>query len=601
MTPRRPSSRETYSRQLITGIDRPTVRQLPTVVFFVAIVVVCAAFPTVFVRNVEAILVATAILVVATILAVVLPRDARWAHVAFVVPLLDFLAIGFLRLGAGTTQGSFDAIIVLPLVWLAAEYGRRNAVMAAIGAAVAVMLPFAFDMTLWSQPLFLARAAVALGVFAVTAALVNLLARKIHQRAMAARRLAKEREDALRESLTTMSRLAESESRLREMERMFLGVWEAVSEQVVIGTDKSGLVDAWNPGATRLLGYTERETLGRMYVNELHDAFELEHRSRELGYPSGETVLNPGFSALVEQARHGTADVRDWTYITSEGTRIPVSVSVTARVDEAGEIVGYLFVAADETGAQEVSKLKDEFLGLVSHELRTPLSSILGYLELMRDDAHEALSEEQLHYIAVAERNAQRMLKLVGDLLFAAQVDAGGFPITLRPMSLTEVVEASVESAQPNAAAAGVEIVTILEPGVTINGDALRLGQACDNLINNAIKFSPNGGRVTVSLNVVSSRARVEVLDTGMGIPEADIDKLFSRFFRTSSAIQNAVPGIGLGLVISKSIVTAHHGDMGVDSQEGEGANFWFTVPLTREGYEPEATGTTGVVRVPRT
>lgn len=146
-----------------------------------------------------------------------------------------------------------------------------------------------------------------------------------------------------------------------------------------------------------------------------------------------------------------------------------------------------------------------------------------------------------------------------------------------------------------------MEIVTILEPGVTINGDALRLGQACDNLINNAIKFSPNGGRVTVSLNVVSSRARVEVLDTGMGIPEADIDKLFSRFFRTSSAIQNAVPGIGLGLVISKSIVTAHHGDMGVDSQEGEGANFWFTVPLTREGYEPEATTGTNVVMVPRT
>lgn len=599
MTPQRSPSSQTYARQLVTGIDRPMFKQLPTVMFFVAIVVVCAFFPTVLVRSATAILVATGILVAATVFALLLPRDGRWAHLAFIIPLGDFVAIGFLRLGAGPDQGSFMVLTVLPLVWLAAEYGRRNAAMAAMGATVAVLLPFAFDWSLWAQPLFVVRAAIAVGVFTVTAALVNLLARQIHKKASAARRLAKEREDALNESLVSMARLAESEGRLREMERMFLGVWEAVSEQVVIGTDTSGLVDAWNPGATRLLGYTEREALGQLFVNELHDPDELEHRSRELGYPSGETVLNPGFSALVEQARHGTADVRDWTYIAHDGGRIPVSVSVTARVDETGAVVGYLFVAGDETGAQELARLKDEFLGMVSHELRTPLSSILGYLELLRDDADEVLSEEQLHYIAVAERNAQRMLKLIGDLLFAAQVDAGGFPITLRPVSLTDVVEASVENAQPTAAGAGVSIVTLVEPGVTINGDAMRLGQACDNLINNAIKFSPSGGTVTVTLNVVGSRARVEVLDTGMGIPEADIDKLFSRFFRTSSAIKNAVPGIGLGLVISKAIVTAHFGEMGVESKEGEGANFWFMVPLTREGTDGESHPPSGIVRLP--
>src|SRR5690606_39274770 len=157
-----------------------------------------------------------------------------------------------------------------------------------------------------------------------------------------------------------------------------------------------------------------------------------------------------------------------------------------------------------------------------------------------------------------------------------------------------------VESAKPSAAAAGVSIVTLIEPDVTINGDALRLGQACDNLISNAIKFSPNGGTVTVSLNQVGSRARVEVLDTGMGIPETDIDKLFSRFFRTSSAINNAVPGIGLGLVISKAIVTAHHGEMGVESREGEGANFWFVVPLNRGVLDSDPMPPTGVVTLPR-
>ncbi|MBX3093418.1 MAG: PAS domain-containing protein [Cryobacterium sp.] len=587
---------QTATRQLVTGIDRPTVKQLPTVVFFVAIVVACAVFPSVFVRSQTAILIATGILAVATVFALLFPRDGRWAHLAYLIPLADFLAIGILRLGAGTPQGSFDALILLPLVWLAAEYGRRNAVMAASGAIVAVAIPLAFDWSLWEQPFFLTRSVIAAGVFAVSAVLVNLLARKIYKRERAAQRLAREREQALDDSLRNTAKLAESEARLREMERMFMGVWEAVSEQVVVGTDTSGLVDAWNPGATRLLGYTEREALGQLFVDQLHDRAELENRSRELGFPAGETVLNPGFSALVEQARNGTADVRDWTYIAFDGSRIPVSVSVTARVDEAGEIIGYLFVAGDVTGAQEIARLKDEFLGLVSHELRTPLSSILGYLELLRDDARDELSEEQLNYLSVAERNAQRLLKLVSDLLFAAQVDAGGFPITLRPMSLTEVVEASIESAQPAAASAGVEIVTSIAPGVTINGDALRLGQACDNLINNAIKFSPKGGTVTVSLSTSASRATVDVLDTGVGIAAAELDKLFSRFFRTTAAIQNAVPGIGLGLVISKSIVTAHHGDMGVESAEGRGAKFWFTVPTAREA----ATGQISLPRPPR-
>src|ERR1019366_1737321 len=119
---------------------------------------------------------------------------------------------------------------------------------------------------------------------------------------------------------------------------------------------------------------------------------------------------------LVESARLGDAESREWTYVRSDGTTFPVSLSVTKRVDEAGETTGYLFVAADVTQAREVSRLKDEFVGLISHELRTPLSSILGYLELLRDDDTNPLSEEQEQYLGVAERNAHRLLRLVGDL-----------------------------------------------------------------------------------------------------------------------------------------------------------------------------------------
>src|SRR5690606_38782644 len=154
MTQQDTQSRETYARQLISGIDRPTVKQLPTVVFFVAIVVLCALAPAVFVRNATAIVVATGILAAATVFALLSPRDGRWAHLTFLIPLVDFVAIGVLRLGAGADQGSFNALIVLPLVWLAAEYGRRNAVMAALGAMVAVVLPFLFDWSLLANPLY---------------------------------------------------------------------------------------------------------------------------------------------------------------------------------------------------------------------------------------------------------------------------------------------------------------------------------------------------------------------------------------------------------------------------------------------------------------
>jgi signal transduction histidine kinase len=383
------------------------------------------------------------------------------------------------------------------------------------------------------------------------------------------------------------SQLEESESKYRAADRLFRGVWAAVTEQSVIGTEITGLIDAWNPGATKLIGLSWRETEGKRYVFDFHLPTELEERARELNYPPGQTVLNPGFSALVESARLGDAESREWTYLRDDGTPIPVSLSVTKRVDEEGETAGYLFVAADVTQAREVARLKDEFVGLISHELRTPLSSILGYLELMKDDEDHPLSEEQMQYLAVAERNAHRLLRLVGDLLFTAQVESGKFPLDSRDVVLESIVTAAVESARPLAASAGIKLVAELpDDSPTTHGDPVRLGQACDNLISNALKFTPRGGTVTVSLSKRNQEAVITVRDTGMGIAESEIDQLFSRFFRASTATRNAVPGVGLGLTITKAIVTAHHGEMGVKSTEGVGTQFSMTLPLTKETVE---------------
>jgi signal transduction histidine kinase len=314
---------------------------------------------------------------------------------------------------------------------------------------------------------------------------------------------------------------------------------------------------------------------------DFHLASELEQRLLDMDARVTTVARTDEFSALVDTVRAGSADVRDWTYVRPDGKRVAVQVAATPRLDENGHRVGFIFVATDMTQAREFARLKDEFVGLISHELRTPLSSILGYLELMRDDEESPLSEEQLQYLAVAERNAHRLLRLVGDLLFTAQVESGRFPIELKDAELGGIVSAAVESARPVAGGAGVTLVSDVPDGaLEVRGDPLRLAQAVDNLVSNAIKFTPSGGTVTVSLRRDGEQAVIAVTDTGIGIPAVELSRLSQRFFRASTATRNALPGVGLGLTITKAIVTAHGGRLDIASEEGVGTSISIVLPV---------------------
>jgi len=241
--------------------------------------------------------------------------------------------------------------------------------------------------------------------------------------------------------------------------------------------------------------------------------------------------------------------------------------------------------------------MKDQFVSLISHELRTPLSSILGYLELVMDDEAQPLTDEQRKFLTTVERNAQRLQRLVGDLLFTAQVEAGRFTLQPEDVDLAAVVRAAEETIRVLAATNGVDVhVDVPAEALVVPGDAVRLGQACDNLVSNAVKFTPSGGRVTLSLRaawrtadgtVVADEcpgsvpvAQLAVSDTGMGIPAGEQGELFTRFFRASTARRNAVPGVGLGLTITKAITTAHGGTLDLQSVEGAGTTFTLTLPL---------------------
>ena len=223
--------------------------------------------------------------------------------------------------------------------------------------------------------------------------------------------------------------------------------------------------------------------------------------------------------------------------------------------------------------------MKDEFVSLVSHELRTPLTSIRGYLELVLDGAAGSLTEEQDRFLRVVERNADRLLGLVGDLLFVAQVDAGRLPVEFDDLDLALVAAECVDGLRPAAEAKSLELIVDASP-LAAKGDRGRLDQLLGNLVSNAVKFTPEGGRVTVRVSAQDESALIEVSDNGIGVPEAELDELFTRFFRSSTATENAIPGTGLGLVIAKAIAEAHGGQIAVESREGVGTTFKVTLPL---------------------
>ncbi|MEY9950719.1 sensor histidine kinase [Leifsonia sp. EB34] len=522
-----------------------------------------------------------AVMIGAFLLALLVPWPRIGVHWTVVVPLVAMLSIGLMRIGTGGTTSSIGVILLLPFIWIATEDGRRNILIAAGGIFLVLIGPILVDVASTS-PADLIRAFFSPVIYAIVAAVVNEIAQRSRRQLEATRAAAQQREDMLEQAVRTQDELVLNEARLKTANRLIQSIWNAVTEQSVIGTDLDGVIDVWNPGAAKMLGLTEAQVLGAdRKVIEFHLVSELEERLRDMDARFTTVSGMDDFSALVDTVRAGYADVRDWTYVRPDGKQVPVQVAATPRLDENGHRVGFIFVATDMTQAREFARLKDEFVGLISHELRTPLSSILGYLELMRDDDESPLSDEQLQYLGVAERNAHRLLRLVGDLLFTAQVESGRFPIDIKDAELRSVVGASIESATPVAATAGVALVCdVPDEPVEVRGDTVRLGQAVDNLVSNALKFTPSGGTVTLSLRREGNEAVVAVTDTGIGIPAVELSQLSQRFFRASTATRNAVPGVGLGLTITKAIVTAHGGRLDIASEEGIGTSISLRLPI---------------------
>jgi signal transduction histidine kinase len=271
--------------------------------------------------------------------------------------------------------------------------------------------------------------------------------------------------------------------------------------------------------------------------------------------------------------------------LTLDGGR-RVMTRYAAPLSAEDETIGRIVVLRDVSIEREAERLKDEFIALVSHELRTPLTSVIGYLELaLEDDGDSSLDPQQRHFLEVADRNANRLLRLVGDLLFAAQVEAGTLTMDRDTVDVARLAREAVEAATPRAADAGIALLHDGPEELWLPGaDADRLGQMLDNLVANALKFTAAGGTVAVSCARQGDEVHLSVSDTGTGISPADQAHLFERFFRAREATERGVAGVGLGLTIVQAIVRGHGGEVAVDSTPGVGTTFHVTMPLRGGG-----------------
>ncbi len=229
---------------------------------------------------------------------------------------------------------------------------------------------------------------------------------------------------------------------------------------------------------------------------------------------------------------------------------------------------------------RRLDRMKDEFIALVSHELRTPLTSIRGYLELLTEEA-DTFPETQRGWIDIIDRNSERLLSLVEDLLLSAQAEDGSVRLTVGAFDLTMMLEECLRAHEQTATSRRIAMSYDVKDAGTIRGDRRRIAQAFDNVLSNALKFTPQSGRVDVRAARDGGVVRIEVADTGMGVPEEEQAAIFTRFFRTERARNEAIVGAGLGLSITKTIVEAHDGTIDFTSREGRGTTFTIELPAT--------------------
>jgi PAS domain S-box-containing protein len=363
------------------------------------------------------------------------------------------------------------------------------------------------------------------------------------------------------------------------------------SDDAIIGKDLAGTVRSWNSGAERLYGYAAEEAVGRPI------AFVI---------PPERTAEE---AAILDRVRRGErVPPYDTVRVRKDGAEVQVSVTVSPVRDADGRVVGASKIARDITERQRValelkqaaaererllereraaraeaeraSGMKDEFLATLSHELRTPLNAILGWAQLLR--TIRADPQELGEGLETIERNARAQTRIIDDLLDMSRIIAGKVRLDVQAVDLGAVVAAALETVWPAAEAKGISVIPVLDSHAgSVSGDPGRLQQVFWNLLINAIKFTPRGGRVQVVLQRVGHHVEVGITDTGEGISPDFLPHVFDRFRQSDASTTRRHGGLGLGLALVKQLVELHGGRVRATSPGvGRGATFVVELPV---------------------
>ena len=380
-------------------------------------------------------------------------------------------------------------------------------------------------------------------------------------------------------------------------------------QQSVIAVTPDGKITSFNHAAEQMLGYRADEMLGRAAFNEFHDSQEIIDRAGELSVELGRTV-EPGLDVFIAPLREGHQEKRDWTYVRKDGSRFPVTLSISALHDNSGIVTGYVAIAADiservrtlealrqaKEEAELGARTKSAFLATMSHEIRTPMNGVIGMTSLLLDTE---LNAEQREFTEVIRVSGESLLVVINDILDYSKIESGKMDLERHPFDLEEGVEGTIELLAPLAQEKQLDVLYLIDADVPkwVMGDLPRLRQVLVNLISNAIKFTSEGEiLVTVSRTLpmsgnppalaVHEPCELEfcIRDSGIGIPSDKLSLLFSPFTQVDSSTSRRFGGTGLGLAISKRLVEAMGGTIRVDSRaataerSGE-TRFRFTYP----------------------
>jgi PAS domain S-box-containing protein len=333
-------------------------------------------------------------------------------------------------------------------------------------------------------------------------------------------------------------------------------VVRSMAEGIVV-TDSENRITRMNPAAQELVGFKLEDVLGEDADSSLAvERKDIEEIEREEA--SGEVV-----APLTRQV----------------GDRV-LSINVRPIETDDAQRLGTVYAIRDITELAKVDQMKTEFVSMVSHELRTPLTSIKGYLDLVLDGEAGEINEMQREFLGVVQSNTDRLVVLINDLLDISRIESGRLQLSIAVLPINQIIEEVVASLRTQIEEKRLSLeLNLPEELARVKGDRDRVIQVLTNLLSNAYKFTPEGGRITVSARRTDGQVQVDVADTGIGISPRDQQKLFTKFFRADSSMTREAGGTGLGLTIAKSIVEMHGGRIWFGSEVGKGSTFSFTLP----------------------